>query len=159
MQSPSLSPPPPPADSTPPPTRGRPRATSTYLDSPSSILPITVPAWNNEASSAALRNNQLVLENIGKVLKTFCPILTVSNIDDLNIKQLGGGLSNTLYLVGGAQEGQAVECLVRVHSDSDVLIEREEESAVAGYLSERGLAPRFFGRFTNGRVEEVRTGG
>ena len=113
---------PPPAPSpltvgTPPPRTSRPRATSTYVDSPLSIFPLTIPAWSSEASSAALKNNQAVLANIGKIISAFCPLLDVSNIDDLNIKQLGGGLSNTLYLVEGTQEGAATMVLVRVHSE------------------------------------------
>lgn len=91
-------------------------------------------------------------------------------VEDINIKQLGGGLTNVLYLVEGmensdgedsdAANGNTFNCLVRVNgsSDSDILVDREVENRVSAYLSEVGEAPRYFGRFGNGRVEEFYEG-
>ncbi len=93
-------------------------------------------------------------------------------VSTLDITQLGGGLTNVLYLVTGtdstslsdsddastdsANSESEVHCLVRVNGppEADLCVDRDAENKVSAYLSARGLAPTYFGRFMNGRVEE-----
>lgn len=128
------------------------------------------------------------------VVKKMCPLMREIKVADLNVEQLGGGLTNVLYIVSGLQpihdddddDGSASDgsyysdasydapppsqpagpgrpipatkvcALVRVHGDDsqDVLIDRSIEHRVSASLSAASIAPAYFGRFVNGRVEE-----
>jgi ethanolamine kinase len=63
---------------------------------------------------------------------------------DVSIQRISGGLTNQLYRVGS--------CLVRIFG-AEGMIDRDIENAVYASLSQQGLAPPYFGRFANGRVE------
>lgn len=67
----------------------------------------------------------------------------------LSVKPLLGGLSNELFVV-------ADTVLVRIHPDDSVsMVDREKESHLVAWLSRQYMAPIFYGRFQNGRVEEL----
>jgi len=138
----------------------RPRSTSIYVNNPTDILPLTVPKWDVAVSSAALKNNSRIFDTIREIVTTFCPDVTITDVDDLEITQLGGGLTNVLYLVKGHEGKGVVNCLVRVNGseESDILVDRQIENRVSSCLSKMSLAPIYFGRFQNGRVEEFYTG-
>jgi thiamine kinase-like enzyme len=79
----------------------------------------------------------------------------------LQVRPLQGGLSNSLYVVSCAKQS----VLVRVHPDIDnnssdannnnnCLIDRATESHLVSWLGTEHMAPRVYGRFGNGRVEE-----
>lgn len=104
---------------------------------------------------------------------------SVSHAHRITIRQLGGGLSNHLYVAHPGGREEAV--LVRIHAEDEeedngeeagagndgadvcaasssasapTFVDREVENRVLAWLSSEGLAPTFHGRFTNGRVEE-----
>jgi ethanolamine kinase len=65
--------------------------------------------------------------------------------DDVSmIEQIQGGNTNKLYRVG--------RYLVRIFG-AEGMIDRDVENAVYASLSYQGLAPPYYGRFANGRVE------
>jgi thiamine kinase-like enzyme len=88
-------------------------------------------------------------------------------MDGITIHPLTGGLSNELFVVKTSHP-QGV--LVRIHPSSDndsevgisgppakdehSVVDRETENKLAAWLSAQGIAPIYYGRFTNGRVEE-----
>ena len=108
----------------------RPRSTSTYVNNPTDILPLTVPKWDVAVSSAALKNNSRIFDTIREIVTTLCPDITITDVDDLEITQLGGGLTNVLYLVKGHEGKGVVNCLVRVNGseESDILVDRQIEN-------------------------------
>jgi len=138
----------------------RPRSTSIYVNNPSDLLPLVMPKWDLKVSSSALKNNSLIFSTIKQIVQTLCPSMEILDVDDLEISQLGGGLTNVLYLVKGTENSKNVNCLIRVNGseESDILVDRSIENRVSSYLSKSGIAPIYFGRFMNGRVEEFYAG-
>mmetsp|Transcript_174 Transcript_174/g.268 ORF Transcript_174/g.268 Transcript_174/m.268 type:complete len:454 (-) Transcript_174:185-1546(-) len=162
-------------DSSTNPDLRRRRSASIHLNNPTNIIPIRIQPWDSSVSSKALSNNNEILSSVKNIVLQVCPSMTELTVDDIDIKQLGGGLTNVLYLVEGTErKGPAamsssdgdssssftVKCLVRVNGkeDSDILVDREIENRVSAFLSGMEEAPRYFGRFLNGRVEEFYDG-
>jgi len=81
---------------------------------------------------------------------------------ELQVKQLGGGLSNHLYVVSSSSsETTTSSVLVRIHppdtfssDSSSSLINREYENKIMAILSSLHMAPCYYGRFINGRIEQ-----
>lgn len=126
-------------------------AESPFRDNADLILPCYVnPAASN-------RDDQ-----IRQVAIQICPFLVdratnhaVWSVDDkaidssLSVKPLSGGLSNELFVVGDS-------VLVRIHPDDGVsMVDRETENRLVAWLSRQHMAPIFYGRFENGRLEEL----
>ena len=118
-------------------------------------------------SKSALNKNKNTLDTVADVVLNVCPNMVGLTVEDMDITQLGGGLTNVLYLVEGQEpnlandgENTIVKSLVRVNGsqDSDILVNREIENRISAFLSAKGEAPRYFGRFRNGRVEEFYEG-
>ena len=79
----------------------------------------------------------------------------------LSVKTVSGGITNTLYLVESGPaaanhaEGPAsspLQLLVRVFG-AEGMIDRDVENATYAALSRAHIAPGYWGRFANGRVE------
>jgi ethanolamine kinase len=71
---------------------------------------------------------------------------------ELVVDQVSGGITNELYKVTGNDASHSV--LVRLYgANTEILIDREMDNKCCAELSRLQLAPTFFGRFTNGRVE------
>jgi thiamine kinase-like enzyme len=88
------------------------------------------------------RHDQLV-----QVVKLICPLL------DSGVYQsqpLTGGLSNELFVV--SKGSQAV--LVRIHPYGESIVNHQEESRILAWLSQQGDAPKLYGLFRNGRIEQ-----
>ena len=104
---------------------------------------------------------------------------SVSHAHRIAIRQLGGGLSNHLYVAHPGGQDEAV--LVRIHAEDEdggavaddhdgtdasasaepaaaTFVDREVENRILAWLSSEGLAPTFHGRFANGRIEEFYDG-
>ena len=115
-----------------------------YLNDASKVLPFHVETHCSHPD----RDQQLI-----HVATTLCPSLTQQNDSpkQLTVESLSGGLSNVLFVVRSAQ-GRSV--LVRIHSRFLTEVERDDENRMLAWLSKRGIAPTFYGRFHNGRVEE-----
>lgn len=91
----------------------------------------------------------------------------------LSVKPLLGGLSNELFIVS-RQDSQPFSVLVRIHPEgcftdshgppaapfddstnsTHSIVDRNIENKLVAWLSQQGMAPIFYGRFLNGRVEE-----
>lgn len=70
---------------------------------------------------------------------------------DLKITKISGGITNQLYRVSGLSQCNAV--LVRLFG-AEGMIDRNVENATYAALARQGLAPAYFGRFANGRIEQ-----
>jgi thiamine kinase-like enzyme len=104
-------------------------------------------------------------EQILRIASELCPhLFSKSDQDDekkemdpsFEVKPLTGGLSNELFIVT-RKDVSAPSVLVRIHPDEgeeDVLVNRVIENHLAAWLSEQGIAPAYYGRFKNGRIEE-----
>ena len=75
---------------------------------------------------------------------------------DLVIRILTGGLSNRLYTAhpSGSSNDKVV---VRILGSGDI-VDRKQEKIVSKALSQRGIGPKIFGEFPEGRVEEFVSG-
>merc|ERR1712226_1297689 len=76
---------------------------------------------------------------------------------DVSITCLQGGLTNQLYLLKLKEAGAAAinACLVRLYGfNTELIIERSEEELVFHIMAEKHFAPKVYGFFDNGRVEE-----
>ena len=131
---------------------------SSFQENSNKLLPIRVGSWNPECSTDALRHNQEIFSAVKKIVKTVCPLMQRVKPEDISIRQLGGGLTNKLYLVTGNQTASVEKqsCLVRVNgcAEADVIVDRDIENRISAILASKGQAPKYFGRFLNGRVEE-----
>ena len=89
-------------------------------------------------------------DQVREVVREVCPYFLEG---DLEIRPLSGGLSNELSVVTSSATQTSV--LVRVHpSENHTILEREVENRLVAWLSKNRVAPIFYGRFENGRVEE-----
>ena len=79
----------------------------------------------------------------------------------LTVTPVAGGRTNTLYLVEGFRDASSSassssslpdDVLVRVFG-AEGMIDRDTENAAYAALSAAGLAPPYYGRFANGRLE------
>jgi thiamine kinase-like enzyme len=71
----------------------------------------------------------------------------------LEVRPLSGGLSNELFVVTSLST--LVSVLVRIHPpENHTIVDRDVENRLVAWLSQQGMAPIFYGRFENGRVEE-----
>ena len=134
---------------------------SAFQNNPNKLLPISVGTWNTEWSTEALQHNQAMFDDIKTIVKTVCPLMQRVAVEDISIRRFTGGLTNMLFLVTGHEKNTAVTgkkhaCLVRVNgsADTDVFVDRNIENKIFALVSSKGQAPKYFGRFLNGRVEE-----
>ena len=134
-----------------------PSTSSKHRDNASLIVPISVD------THAANRDDQL-----RQVARTICPFLTedrenmaeVSVNDggkasELKVAPLLGGLSNQLFILS---KSGVPSVLVRIHppeTSTTAMLDREVENRLVAWLSQERMAPIFYGRFQNGRVEEL----
>jgi len=159
-----------------------------YLNNPDKIAPVRVdvtspPSIRDQQITRAVR---LVRPDLfGRPSHTHA---TVARAHRITIRELGGGLSNYLFVVHPGERDEAV--LVRIHaedegndgdasasegeaaaradtiseSESEVstapvsFVDRMLENKVMAWLSSKGLAPTFHGLFLNGRIEEFYDG-
>jgi thiamine kinase-like enzyme len=104
-------------------------------------------------------------EQILRIASELCPHLFSQSGEDeekkevnptFEVKPLTGGLSNELFIVT-RKDASAPSVLVRIHpdeGDEDGVVNRDVENHLAAWLSEQGIAPAYYGRFNNGRIEE-----
>jgi thiamine kinase-like enzyme len=74
------------------------------------------------------------------------------SVADLSIKTVLGGNTNGLFCVSQVMGGITNRILVRIFG-APGLIDRDIENSNYAALAKRGIAPRYYGRFANGRVE------
>ena len=163
--------------STPPPVVRRNRSGSIiFLNNPHASLDISLPTWDPKCTSTAVKNNAKIIETIKLITSKLCPMMKDLDAGSIEISQLGGGLTNVLYLVTGqevrlhgaappssGEKTREVTSLVRVNGSSaevtaEIQMERDIENVISSFLSRHGVAPLYFGRFQNGRVEEFHAG-
>lgn len=125
-------------------------SSTVYVDNAAVILSLRVDPFNSSSS-------------ILQIVTTLCPFLTdqeeefegvlhsnKSPAASLRVQPLTGGLSNQLWVVSSPN----ASVLVRVHPDCSKIVDREIENKVCAFLSRQRMAPKFYGRFVHGRVEE-----
>ncbi|KAH9254604.1 hypothetical protein BASA81_007361 [Batrachochytrium salamandrivorans] len=135
ISSPSASTPPPPPSSTS--TSGRPSAF--LLRSQSFDFHCEIPS---------IRNAMFC-----KIARDYCPELFDGQTDaQISIDQIRGGITNLLWKLSN-DRGRSI--LVRAYGENtEVLIDRELECSILQELSDLHFAPKLYGLFANGRVEE-----
>jgi thiamine kinase-like enzyme len=77
------------------------------------------------------------------------------------VRKFRQGLSNHLYVITISQREKSWKALVRIHceDEDDVgFVDRNSENKLLALLSSNHLAPIYYGRFNNGRVEEFYDG-
>lgn len=83
--------------------------------------------------------------------------LVVNDVKDypcnLKIQKISGGITNQLYRVSGLSGGNNKAVLMRLFG-AEGMIDRNVENATYAALAREGLAPKYFGRFENGRIEQ-----
>jgi thiamine kinase-like enzyme len=123
-----------------------------YLSNSNLSLGIKVEVKSSE------RDNQIL-----QVTKVLCPHLeeedqsgTKERDIEFSVKPLTGGLSNELFIVTRVSSPTS-SVLLRIHADEsgeDGMVNRDVENHLAAWLSDKGIAPIYYGRFDNGRIEE-----
>lgn len=112
-------------------------------------------------------------EQIADIVKTLCPNLfdskQQSDNDRIVVRPLTGGLSNELFVATRNSSTVLVRIYPTGQSNNDnedennsssnnknstEVVDRDTENDLAAWLSEHGVAPIYYGRFQNGRVEE-----
>jgi len=72
---------------------------------------------------------------------------------NLKIKTVTGGITNALYCISGFKPIQPYDSvLIRVFG-AEGMINRDVETSTFAHLASSGIAPHYFGRFANGRIE------
>eukprot|EP00979_Chaetoceros_neogracilis_P004587 scaffold797_cov408-Chaetoceros_neogracile.AAC.52 len=72
---------------------------------------------------------------------------------NLKIKTVTGGITNALYCITGFSPIQPYDSvLIRVFG-AEGMIDRDIETSTFAHLASSGIAPHYFGRFANGRIE------
>lgn len=73
--------------------------------------------------------------------------------ENLKVKTVTGGITNALYAVSGFKPIQSYDTiLIRVFG-AEGMIDRDVETSSFAALAEQDIAPPYFGRFGNGRLE------
>jgi thiamine kinase-like enzyme len=146
-----------------------------YLNNSTLIVPLSITAHTcDDITSDTPSQLNYVSEQVFLVLKEILPgFVAGCTQEDLIIRNLTGGLSNRLLTVSipktelrPAREDTST-VLVRLHtaeemeassSGSSNLFDRNIESQISAELSRAGIAPIYYGRFQNGRIEEFYDG-
>jgi len=128
---------------------------SPFRDNADLILPFSVdPQASNrddQIRQIAIAICPFLVDREVKLNHALCSVAVDDKPSELSlsVKPLSGGLSNELFVV-------ADTVLVRIHPDDAVsMVDREKESHLVAWLSRQYMAPIFYGRFQNGRVEEL----
>ena len=151
-----------------------------YLNNSTLIVPLSITAHTcdditSDTPSRQLSQQNCLNEQVFLVLKEIIPgFVTGCTQEDLIIRNLTGGLSNHLLTVSipktelqPASEEDTSTVLIRLHpaeemeassSGSSNLFDRNIESQISAELSQAGIAPVYYGRFQNGRIEEFYDG-
>jgi thiamine kinase-like enzyme len=109
-----------------------------YLNNPKMVCEHTVTVENRE-------------ESVLEAIRLIVPAWKKSKLDDVNVLQLSGGITNTMYLITWNKE----KIICRLFGDgSEKLINRETENILFASLSKLNMGcPVFYGLFSNGRIE------
>lgn len=96
------------------------------------------------------------------------PVASTPSFQDLTVSSVSGGITNILYRVSGMRPTNGNNddnntsnllspdsVLVRVFGGHG-MIDRDIENATFSALWKAGIAPTYYGRFGNGRVEEYK---
>jgi len=109
---------------------------------------------------AEIRLEELDHSNLKFILKTCVEDWTDMNNEDIAVKQLTGGVTNTLYRCRCLKHAKGKTALDRVKyvllrvygSGTELLIDREKELSILSALYTVGLGPKLYGSFKNGYV-------
>jgi thiamine kinase-like enzyme len=109
-----------------------------YRDDASTIVPVLI---DHQSSNFYDQIRAVVLQVRPSLAKA------------LDVQPLSGGLSNELFIVTALST--QTPSLVRIHPlENSTIVDRDVENKLVAWLSQQGMAPIFYGRFQNGRVEE-----
>ncbi|RYH20722.1 hypothetical protein EON65_22605 [archaeon] len=78
---------------------------------------------------------------------------TLARDEDISVKVLSGGLTNSLFLVSNNIATDAKVILRTFGTGSELFIDRDQENLVFAALSQAGFGPSFLGLIQGGRIE------
>lgn len=105
----------------------------------------------NGASSLAHDRESLVSTALSIIFHDSSPPSNLA--ESLQVKTITGGITNALYSISGFNPIQSYNTiLIRVFG-AEGMIDRDVETSAFAALSDAGVAPLYFGRFGNGRLE------
>eukprot|EP00906_Rhabdomonas_costata_P003979 RCo005972 len=116
------------------------------------ISPVLFP--NLFVSSTTEDQSEQILCEILEVVTAIVPHFADLTRSTLIVHRVSGGTTNRLYRVSDARHPTAPAVVVRVFGEhTELLIDREKETAVAAQLAANGVTTLYYGSFGNGRVE------
>lgn len=120
---------------------------------PHSSVAITVGPFL--AAAAKLdKKKHLLNESIVKALSQCTPGWADVNLDDVDVRNLGGAMTNLIFAVS-KPDGENDDVLVRIYGEgTDSFFTRSEETRLFQLLSEKDIGVALLGEFANGRVEK-----
>ena len=160
-----------------PPAKNKKESRLPYLNNATLIVPLTITAHMNttDTQSKKSRLNQEVFQVLQEIVPEF--LTEECSPQDLIVRNLTGGLSNYLLTVSlpaiaGDNRNHDNTLLIRLHTSSAEeeteteaeaeaspnLLDRTLENKISAELSQAGMAPRYHGRFVNGRIEQFYEG-
>ncbi|GAB5364963.1 hypothetical protein AAMO2058_001015500 [Amorphochlora amoebiformis] len=89
-------------------------------------------------------------EQVKRIVKFLVSHAKNARKESLDVRKIDGGRTNRLYRVG-FPEGSPV--LVRVFG-AEGMIDRMKENQTYIWLASEGIAPKYYGRYENGRIEQ-----
>lgn len=75
------------------------------------------------------------------------------NMNKFNVKIVTGGITNTLFRVSGLSHLKDYDSVLVRLFGAEGMIDRDVETATFAALSDKQIAPPYYGRFANGRLE------
>lgn len=74
-------------------------------------------------------------------------------VNSLKIKTITGGITNALYCITGFSPVKSYDSVLLRVFGAEGMIDRDVETCTFAKLAESGIAPHYYGRFANGRIE------
>ena len=111
-------------------------------------------------------DGQAIAGNILRLIQVLLAIWGNLTANDIQVRRINTAMTNFVYVVTIDLRTSVLSCedsestshepeklLLRVYGKSNWMFERESEEAAAMVLSNKGLIPRWYGIFKNGRLE------
>jgi ethanolamine kinase len=111
---------------------------------------------NNNSSS---NNSSNLLHSYSSIISTALAIIFYDSkppdniAQTLKVKTITGGITNALYCITGFKPIMPYDCILIRIFGAEGMIDRDVETSTFAHLALADIAPHYFGRFANGRLE------
>ena len=124
---------------------------NSYINNPKNVLDYKVQGDKLDATSVQLK------KDIQNIINQIIPDANQIGIDDFEIQQLSGGISNLLFLA--VIKSLNIQVIIRIYGPgTSKFVNRDVENIVFSALSQARISPTFYGVFSNGRLEQFLPG-